>query len=568
MTPLRLLVILSSIIASSYACSDLDNILSPETSDLGLTQSATDSEIFDLEVLPQFDVQLNGTGQLKPGTIHLNATITGNLEAPSFEFRVTVPDLEITRVNNWTAQREWLEHSVPPVVAEHRSVGHGQSLIEPVVLQIPVSGYYRVIVTATADPPVGAHDQVVQNGVEEDFWLWVSNEGGSLESEFDESRFPSGFLKRPGPLTPIPERSLPRRGLAPAGFSSTVFQVRYINADSSNALTPVPGARVVYTIFDQFENRVVGQGEFSTNSSGNFTADCPHESGWDTHTYQVYAENADVAVLPGSAIWSATLYPNDPYCQNTTNLADVGAWAARAFTSMQVIIPASRSLLGVNKGKTGVIQVSGTTAGYDIANDRLKIPSGTIWSGAALFTLAHEYGHAVNQKALGGLNPNYSLNCNPHAVATGSSYGCALSEGFADFHAVRIWGSRSQYYSDIVSVQFVNPGPNVEGAVAAFFYDLVDGTGTPGEGTESHDTIQYPGTYLADIIRTCKYNGSSRASGIDHIVYCFERSLSSRSGHHWADRAAVSSFSEGATEPSGWSQTAIFSNWHWNIYRH
>jgi hypothetical protein len=420
--------------------------------------------------------------------------------------------------------------------------------------------------TAIADPqPSGNTEKIVQNVIEEEHWLWVNDNAGAIGKTFERDRFPSGYLQRPGPLTPTPEQQEPQRGLGPASYTSTVFQVRYVNSDSSNVLTPVANTRVTYSIFDQFENRVISQGEFTTDANGNFTADCP--GGWETNTYTVYAENSDTAVLPGTSIWNATLYPNDPYCQNTTNLADVSSWA-RVFHNLQVVIPASRTLLGHSRGKVSVISVGGTSAFYTPSTDKISYPSSSIWGTVGRFTIGHEYAHAVHEKALGGLNPNYNDTCIPHYVISASSYGCALSEGFADFHPINIWGTRSYYYNEVVALQSVSTGPKVEGAVAAFFFDLVDGSGTSGETSETHDTTQYPGSYLATILKTCKYNTSSRASGLDHIVYCLEKSLSSRTGHHWSDRSAVSNFVEGATEPPSWSATAIYNNWHWNIYRH
>jgi hypothetical protein len=47
---------------------------------------------------------------------------------------------------------------------------------------------------------------------------------------------------------------------------------------------------------------------------------------------------------------------------------------------------------------------------------------------------------------------------------------------------------------------------------------------------ESHDVVQYPGSYVADVISGCRIqvDGSSdwlRGTGVDHFVYCFQRDL-------------------------------------------
>lgn len=66
----------------------------------------------------------------------------------------------------------------------------------------------------------------------------------------------------------------------------------------------------------------------------------------------------------------------------------------------------------------------------------------------------------------------------------------------------------------------VNDGAIIEGSVAAFFYDLTDPT------DEAHDLVEYPGSYVADIIETCYVNttdsGIIRADAVDHLITCFE----------------------------------------------
>lgn len=542
-----------------------EGMLSPESR---TPEPAADQE-GDITITPQFDLQLLPAGQLRPGQIRLNAIVRANIAAPNFRFRVVAPDVEIAKANGWTARRAWSASTFPAVAQFSHGLGRGQSLNHNLVLDVPSVGYYRIILTAATEElqPQIVNGNIVHNIAQKEFWLWVDEEGGTITSEFERSRIPAGYIGRPGPLTRIPSRQA--RGLAPAWSPSTEIQVRYYHSNPDSGLIPHRDARVVMKIYDQYEGRYVWEGDLFTDGSGNFTADCPYPGSYDTNEYYIYAEDSYSRVLPGTSLASFSTHSGDPLCDNATNLIQVGEWA-RVFDYFKHIVPNSRTLFGFTRGRIDVRpHFYPDKASFTSGNNSINFPSGYIWGPSGYFYAAHEYGHALHHQALGGLNPGWTSCPDPHQVLQASEYGCALSEGFANFHAVYVGGIRSAWYQTIVALTGgLSVGPKVEGAVAAFFFDLVDGSGTFLETSESHDTTQYPGSYVATIMKTCKYNTSSRASGIDHIVYCLERSLSSRTGHHWSDRPAVSNFVEAATEPSGWSPAAIYNNWHWDIYRH
>lgn len=562
-------VILSILaIVSLTACeTDSGSLVSSNSTDVSIKQAASATTQGDLRILPLFDVALQSTGGLQPGTIHLIARVSAHVQSSLAEISISAPDIAIAADNSWTARRFWNRPAFPELIHNYASITEGQTYTQPFMLEIPEPGYYRVVVTAqaeAADTPTVAG--IIQNVVQEEFWLWVTDSGGTITDHFDASLIHAPYLRRPGPLTAIPSGQSSTRSLAPATLTSTTIEIKYINADSNNILTPVPGAKVIYQDYDQYEGRVVYQSTFYTDANGRFTADCPPNPGTDSYIYQVYAEDNDARVLPNTLLYGVEIYPGDPLCQSSTNVETVSSWA-RVFENLKYVIPASRSFLGQSRGRIDVISYGGNVSQYNPSQDRIEFTPSSIWGPAGLHAIAHEYGHAVYNKALGGLNPGYSDNCSPHSITSASSYGCALSEGFADFHATKIFGSRAAYYYQVVALQGVATGPKVEGNIAAFFFDLLDGSGTPGESSESYDTTNYPGSYLGSILKTCKYNTSNRASGADHIVYCLENSLTSRTGIFWADRSAVSNYVESATEPFGWSLAAIRNNWHWNIYR-
>ena len=118
------------------------------------------------------------------------------------------------------------------------------------------------------------------------------------------------------------------------------------------------------------------------------------------------------------------------------------------------------------------------------------------------WTAAHEYGHALHHKALGGIWWR-SPNCSPHSLVKPSSYRCALKEGFADYAGTvgSVTAAHPEGYLGDCLEHFGTPRasrrrcrdvshdrkPEIEGWVAAFFMDLVDGN------NEQHDWTEYPG---------------------------------------------------------------------------
>ncbi len=66
---------------------------------------------------------------------------------------------------------------------------------------------------------------------------------------------------------------------------------------------------------------------------------------------------------------------------------------------------------------------------------------------------------------------------------------------------------------------------------------------------------------------TCKYNGSNKASGIDHLIFCFEAGFdNSEHDDHFPSRSSTYTTSELVTEPSGWDEDDMRTLWHKNIF--
>jgi hypothetical protein len=202
-----------------------------------------------------------------------------------------------------------------------------------------------------------------------------------------------------------------------------------------------------------------------------------------------------------------------------------------------------------------------------------------VWGTYAVFSQAHEYGHAYHEKALGGYTWYWywqGTSCPTHTFqGQAETLECALPEGFADYFAVATRGSAAGPWEGFVEsahqIAWGGPdGSRVEAAIAGFLYDLTDNNRF---GSESHDIVQYPGYYVADIISYCNVNPAVRPDGtigwgpnrgVDHLVYCFQRDMTGSTDHFQTrnPRPVEHNQTTGISDP-----TQVKRLWRMNLYR-
>ena len=206
---------------------------------------------------------------------------------------------------------------------------------------------------------------------------------------------------------------------------------------------------------------------------------------------------------------------------------------------------------------------------------------------------AHEYGHALHHKALGGgwFIRSSLQGCLNHSLDSEESHKCALQEGFANYAGTVGSGG----YREDCFERFGEPRneqdkrdkresactiesdrkPKVEGYVAALFVDLTDDTWEKGDWTE------YPGKYVAEVFKTChvknRYNMPWpipdvhiwwRGTNVSNIVWCLERGITPvyhEDDSVFGDIRTPVDVREGATEPPGWNRGHIRSTWLHNL---
>lgn len=252
--------------------------------------------------------------------------------------------------------------------------------------------------------------------------------------------------------------------------------------------------------------------------------------------------------------------------------------AAKVFDDMRTAVDSSRAFFNFTRSSVTVNLIDGAppdeTSYYNPDQDKIWMKAGDIVGARGIFVAAHEYGHALAQQSMSGSRGG---GCpSPHYIDGYYTLLCALSEGFADYHAAAIRGpdAGSVYYS-IRSNSYYHGGDGsiVEGAVAAFLLDVSARSGETDFIGGSDYALHYPARYVGEQMAGCYFHpdyftGYFLADGIDAMVYCFEGTVDATvRANYFPTRSGyiLSEFSY-ATNPAGWSASAIRRLWLNKLY--
>jgi hypothetical protein len=546
----------------------------------------------------KLDIQVEGS--LTPGsTAYLSVETQGNLPPEQTHVRLTLPELAALKARKEGKLAKLAPGKPLPAQGSWRgAMGSSQTLQQQTTVHIKEPGYYQVIASASAEngDVRTKNGEWIKNTASQSVWLWVTEAGGKVTKQFDRSLFPDGARQQPGPLTMKDERpKLPVVNARPSSQKTrlnstgvTTIYMNYIN-QTTHSPEPLSGARVSYTVYDGLGRKRSSSTEV-IDDNGNVAIPCYSD---DIHG-------------PGS--YSGTIHVQDNYRLRVyhpqTGSDVVGSFSgefatdcgqqipvraaykmSHVFMRMSETIEKSRSFFQEQRGKIHVklnwnadnsYYCDGFNAWGPCTGTKEKIvikdrpgddPNSHIGGQFGDLVVAHEYGHAMHEEALNG-NAASGECPSPHYLDGAHNLQCAYSEGFANYHgAVGVNNSNSYvgyfennlFYSADHGGGDPNDGSIIEGAVAAFLWDLTD----PAD--ESHDNAYYPGSYVADIIKTCKTDGS-RANGADQLIACFQSQVPSYAGYFNTRSSQPSSFSESATEPSSWSRTDVKTLWRKNLY--
>lgn len=384
---------------------------------------------------------------------------------------------------------------------------------------------------------------------------------------------------------------------------TTTIQVRYVEHFTGDdeplenvnvRLTTASGAFVMQT---------------RTDSDGHAALDCPASGERvDVSVYTAGVGQINVSYDPAGWIpfneSSVAYRVRDVPCGGA-RVVYANPAMANTLVAMREIEAVYASLFGRSRGPVDVyINHNDANGLYSVYNN-ISFGDEHLGLARGFQIMAHEYGHAFHHRALGGM-PRGRCGAS-HYFDGADDFGCAYTEGFAQFAAAvayqevapRLYAgsafgdsANSAYFLRVLRNSghpgapphsdregYAEDGSLIEGAFAAFLWDLYDGAGS-GEYPEmeaeaGYDRTSYPLSYIGEVIRTCGRRTAGRVleeDGTDHLMSCFENRrvpysptlfrLRYEDGPDATDYEPV----EGAAEPPGWSPDDIRALWMKTYY--
>jgi hypothetical protein len=453
-------------------------------------------------------------------------------------------------------------------------------------------GFYRVsahAVTSGPTPPVAQGDSVIADVSDETLYILVDENGGRLLDRHDarafEGRLPlfgsyGPFVpgaRAPGGAAAAASSVSPTGGPSRQTSTSYTYWIEYDN-DDVGAKRPVGGATAEIKCLDT-NFAPTGNPIYPTvNADGSFSFTCPY--GYFDGSVLLRDWYSDV--VKEDRTTGGVGYFNE--IGTARRLVAASKHAAHVFVTLRTYVPVVEQRFGGRWRSRLPVWVSDTAgARYLPTKDTVNTNITRVFREPGRFVTLHEYGHAYQYKALETWSQTTA--CPVHYTNLPSHRECAFPEGFATFLAVWVASNElttDPYYTTDYNIEtqtfYTNgDGINIEGSVAGFLYDLVDGSGQRDNSTntaateETWDTAVFPGSFIADVMVSCAlYQASTNAythylSGADQLVYCLEGNVSAE-GYTSLWRTTWDSLTRTATLPAGYSSTLVRTLWRRNLY--
>ena len=563
----RYLPVLTLISATITGCVDA---VSPRS-----VRSDDRSVVPDLQAVPpftefqhigRFEVRAEVQGTFRVGQpVRVNARVRANVATRTAELRIYAPEVALLRAGKFAGSGRISGVTVAPEALISTEFGvAGEERIIGASFVVPSPGYYRVLIEAKAGTEASMIDgpNTIQNTVYDEIWFTIEEQGGQVTGQYDPKVLSQGLIQRAGPYQPLQGVSDQNPTSMTALLSDPLtLQMTYYNRDDA-AWQPLVDAR--YRLVLSSGTTYTGQ----TNSNGEVTYPCAAPN--TTGMLDVWYESAGkTSVIRHATVGTLAFHGYVPvdlcgnYVSAIVDQSLNGNASARVFTNAIINVNGSRQKFPSRASIAYKMSTNVPDTYYDIPNDRIQIDTFATWGSYGIFGVSHEYGHALHHKALGGIQTSSGTCPQTHLFTGYYNYGCAYSEGFANYHAAVVRGAAGAFFSQISGG--INhggqDGATNEGGVAAFLYDLSDPAG-----------LNYAAWYVADIYRTCDTHTNPlglwvRASGIDHMVYCFERAVDPTAQAYFrGGSTAFDNQRESATEPASWNQMAIRTVWLANLF--
>lgn len=513
------------------------------------------------DLTPRFSLQLQIGGPLRPGMpLEVTTRANAHLSSKNVVLRVLVLDEAPG------------DHPDAPqgvrTLAEWRGNlerGASESMLRTVSFSRP--GYYRIAAAVSGSDPADLSPDSVVNAAFQTLYVYIDESGGRITDGYDPSvvgpdRVPYYFSYGPfrpkganglGATNPqhsqvgvvassVAVSSRAATGMAAvrlaASSTDTYVEGYYEYVDESTdyshpPVTRLPNARIDAMCWGYSSQMKMLEGVAdtavaiysTTNQNGYFFLNCPE----DPTVYQwAYIEGSifpqrrgDVRVLTATGGQTYTSFHN--LNESTITVRASTNRRGQVYWVLQQYIPNAEARFGRSRSSVDawVWESFGGSSKYEKDEDRIEMRNtDRIFNADGYFVILHEYGHAFHYRAIEAFPT--SGNCDPHGWETSADLRCAFYEGFADFFAT--WMGESFFWSgghlhdwnmEEHPVWHDVEAPIREGAVAGFFYDLVDGPNSPnGNSNEidglDDDGVEYSASVIADIIASCDTNAMSQ----------------------------------------------------------
>jgi len=514
---------------------------------------------------PRFQVSIEASGDLRPGVPTVLALSgTSNRATRLAGFSIHLPEVEAAKQTSWGPDFRVPEgEPLPPAARWQTGTGSGSPFQYTTSVTIPEPGYYRVVATArkaSGEPAISSEGERIQDIAHARLWLLVREGGGVVTASFEPDSLPPGAVRSPGPLRFRRSGYRPGRGqlgtgvrpgkdgVGRASVVHTVLEalqglIRRVGLDRSSPVTGLlPQTELTWKIlyYNEDDSSFVGlpdahyQVEFfekTEECEDSAPLGCP-QSGFDTGKTNsqgyIILQCRDGEFYDGSVSTKNTILFTNPLggdgfsgdfdfdCGQIFQTTATASVPARVFVGTTMSAQQSQALLGVSRPQIEVelsesTDYSGVYFGGSTDLIRIDTMEST-WGPFGYTVQAHEYGHAVHEKALGGIPVSGSCPDDVENRFTDeTNLACAFTEGFATYHAALTMGSLAgEHFNHVkwtsTDVQDGSDGALIEGAVAAFFFDITDDMAEhSGElNDDEPDDLALAPSWLGQVIATCE----------------------------------------------------------------
>lgn len=561
--------------------------------------------ITETPVLVRYLLDVSVRGPLVPGRpFDVVVQTTNTIDDRQANVQVVLPEVAVARLNGWRDGKAAVGSRVPSHLSATHALSRGLPAADHTSIVIGAPGLYRLIVRASSPEgtPVSLGRSYVQDVTTRTLWLVVDARGGRVLDRFEASAIPPNMVREAGPsrvvtmriVCPIDDPTAcdappPPPVPNPVVRAAYPIVATYNNiADGGGPAEPLRNAQVTVSDYPSGAS-YAGQ----TDDNGRFFASCVVNGSSQQHivvrlkTPDQFHVQDHVDDEAGMAV--VDVVEPAGFCAGggATHVEVSATEDGPAWMHQQLLatVAPSRSLFQLGRGDVAV-NFDRTnfelTSAYYVDMDEIFIKRDHMYGSYGRFVMSHEYGHALAEKSMSGARPG---GCgSPHYLDGAYSMVCALSEGWADYHAALVRGPAIGGYYTGIRDNWWYPGGDgslIEGAFASFLMSATTTESLVRSASGVDYALHYPPSFVAASIRDCRayYPWSSISFRVtnyaDEVVWCLSGGIdqsvygtyfTSRPFQHLGSIGYLGGISNPTPFPANFSTANVRRNWLARLY--